>query len=530
MNSKRRRGLRAAQVALVTGLSAVMVAWTAAQQTVAPPSDDVDIDLGFDCIDEDPLSDCPHGKIIPNKSLFITDLCVVEDKCRTRWDACDSCSDDTCGAWTFGKLMASIAGFSSIDEDPVALSNFVEEWFKQFAQPTVVENGIVVAPRPNLHQTIIDRWHQVSPGNHLDMRLAPFRLLAIVNRVDLRSEGSYSDSLAGEGRFIFGMLNINPSIPDPSQWFALRGTLILEYELPATKCDDAIKWGHMWRDLSDIPFGPSYNKALQAVTDQFAGFGAGGSGKPNMSALAQARTNEVIGGPWELREFQLLGFGSGVPLTQTTVAQTVDDSFNNQPAGSLLEQYITADQLAIINDQHEIPLFFGGQPFRAGSSFVHNPLDIWNVPSFDCSETRHKFAINNCNGCHAAEAGLFDCSGTGLNFTHVDIREMGHRSKLSRFLTGDPNGVEDLSCPPSPAPNSHNCFSPATFVNHGATIRYMHDLHRRSLDLCDLVGSSCNLVVTLSIHTDPELEAVVVEEKEILDIFDSEHLAGNRVH
>ena len=75
---------------------------------------------------------------------------------------------------------------------------------------------------PSFASVVTDAWPKTADG-HIDLTRAPLRLLAIVNRMDLRdlSKGS-----AGEGRFVFGVLDGNGN--------PLEFTLILEYRLPGT--------------------------------------------------------------------------------------------------------------------------------------------------------------------------------------------------------------------------------------------------------------------------------------------------------
>ncbi len=415
--------------------------------------------------------------IVPNQELFITELCVVEDPCRTRWTNSGLCATNSHGAWTFGTLMAHMAGFQDVDENPAALSQFVRGWLEQI-QTTQTINGFTVTGRPGIASFLSD-WETVSgvgKDGVLDMRLAPFRLLAIVNRMDLRQRpgaGGYGAGNAGEGRFVFGFLQVNFSQPnDPDAWFSRPATVIMEYFLPASTCDEVLDWAASWHALGSLPFGSQYNAALQAVTDDFAGFNADPS-RPNGSSLAQLRTNEIsFGSPWELREFKLQGFLPTVyvPLTEVTVAQTVDLSHDNS---ALLGRYVTQDELDILHDEHTIPLQFEGQPFRAGSSINPSTQFFWDVPGFDCTETRFKYAINNCNGCHSREAGV-------PNFLQVNPRSIGNEALLAAFLTGDFNGVTDPTCPPPP--------------DNGAVTRHFNDIQRRGLDLCDLLNASCAVV------------------------------------
>ncbi|MCA8960810.1 MAG: hypothetical protein KDC38_09865 [Planctomycetes bacterium] len=424
---------------------------------------------------DDPIGSC---EVIPNKELMITDLCVVEDPCRSKWNG-GLCTVNSQGAWTFGKLMASIAGFSSINEDPQALSQFTVSWLKQILTTHDV-NGFDVLGRSGM-DAFLDNWAIVSgfsswedPDLVLDMTLAPFRLLAIVARMDLRKAPSgYSGGSAGEGRFVFGMLGINPQFPNnPDQWFSLSGTVILEYSLPATTCEDVVEWADRWHALGSIPFGPSYNAALQEITDDFAGFDAAPD-RPNGSSISQVRTNEIaFSGPWELREFRLvpspLTVVGPVPLTQVAVAQTPDIKFNTTEA-DVLTKYLDENETAILNGTHEIPLVFKDKPFRAGSALVPSTQFFWSNDPFNCTETRHLFALNTCNGCHARE--------TNTQFLQVFPRSIGSESGLSTFLTGDPFGVTDPTCPQPP--------------DDGAVIRFFHDLERRALDLCDILEMGC---------------------------------------
>src|SRR5690606_792741 len=117
-----------------------------------------------------------------------------------------------------------------------------------------------------------------SGGRRLDLSKAPFRLLAIVNRIDLRSDGGgyggggviggpiraadapgamiAPDAMiapapmpvhAGEGRFVFGVL-------DP-QGRPLPFTVIFEYELPASDPREVLGWARSWHALGEVPFG-----------------------------------------------------------------------------------------------------------------------------------------------------------------------------------------------------------------------------------------------------------------------------------
>lgn len=397
----------------------------------------------------------------PKKELFITDLSVVEDPCRTRDDA--ECDESVRGAWTFGKLMASMAGLASVDEDPRAVSAFVLGWLKQMENDQHV-NGFLVKGRPGVRD-FTNNWARASgfrsaedPNLVLDMSQAPFRLLAIVSRLDLRQKDTDGQTIhAGEGRFIFSFL---------SSSFSLGGTVIFEYALPARDCGDVILWAKRWHELGSLPFGDEYNAMLQNITDDFAGLGADPR-QPNGNSISQVRTNQVgISGVWELREFKLenrtrlpassFSGSNRAILIQRPVAQTPDISYDGT---KMLTRYLDS-----FPDDQDVPLKFEGIPFRGGSSIVPRLSFTFQSPNTDCTDRRQTFSLNTCSGCHSGD--------TRTPFTHVTLRRAGQESQLSRFLTGV--SVSDRTC-----------------RSTSRKERSFNDLERRELDLLDLLEASC---------------------------------------
>lgn len=458
----------------------------------------------------DPVTPC---EIVVNKELMITELCVVEDPLRTRWDS--GAAPDVLGAWTFGKLMASVAGLPDIDADPGRLSDYTHAFLEHWL---IDQDGInppcSAAKRPSMADRIIGPWEEISGGRKLDMRLAPFRLLAIVSRLDLRKNPVYGDGNAGESRFVFGVLNIDPRRPDPDAWSQTPFTVIFEYKLPARDCEDVLRWSRMWHENGSIPFGPDFNTHLQGITDRFAGFMADPS-RPNGSALGQVRTNEnFLNREWELREFHLDGSFDPAPLVETTVALTPDLPHNNM---DILAHFIALNEPDIIAETHDVPLHFDDQCFRAVSSL--NPLPVWDAPGWTCTEARHKLALNTCSGCHGTE--------TDTRFLHVFPRDIHNESQLSRFLTGQPTpDVFDPTC-------------------GGAVVRQFNDLERRALDLCDLLNANCDRrgggrlppIFEIDELDSPTLtDGAEVQPQQRsgtatpTDIFNTPHMARNRVH
>ncbi|MFL5346252.1 MAG: hypothetical protein ACJ8AT_15800 [Hyalangium sp.] len=352
--------------------------------------------------------------------LAITALSVVEDPVRAAPG----------GAWSFGTLMRAMAG----DQDPSAL---VRQWLKTWNTAQTV-NGLTLPARPQMRTMVLDPWEAKSggPNQPLDFSQAPFRLLAIMNRMDLRNPGVQ----AGEGRFVFGVLD---SAGNPLQF-----TVILEYALPGGSPEAIQGWARDWHALGQLGVNnPNYNAKLQALTDRFARSGVM-TGRPFGNALNQIRTNEAeLADPWEMREFNLTDTG----LRPATVKLTPAAGFDNS---SVLGDFIRANQSAILAQQYTVPERFEGMSFLGAAAKVTDGF-FWRVPGVT-SEARHTFSLNTCSGCHAGE--------TGTDFTHIAPRAAGHASVLSAFLRG--GTVRD---PVTQAP------------------RTFDDLGRRATDLAALV-------------------------------------------
>jgi len=358
------------------------------------------------------------------KELMITDLRVVEDARATG-----------SGVWTFKHLMESMA------PSPAQAPEMVRQMFSTWLSDQTVNAQTIVA-RPAIAGLVLDPW--LNGGTTLDLSRAPLRLLAIVNRVDLRN---LSQGKAGEGRFVFGVLD--------SEGLPTQFTLILEYRLPATTEAQVLSWANLWHELGALELGSAaYNTKLAQITERFAGRNAE-PGRVNGSALSQLRSNEVaLSFPWELREFVLSptdGF-----LRPDTVKLTPNSSFMNQ---SIVATFINQNQAAIIAERHVVPDTFDGVPFLGASSL--NDLEHWNAPGINSNEARHKFSLNTCNGCHGSKE-------TGTVFLQINPRSAGEEAILAGFLTGI-----DVTDPVD-----------------SSTVRHLDDLERRALDMEALLCST----------------------------------------
>lgn len=402
--------------------------------------------------------------------LMITDLSVVEDPLRT------NPVNGASATWSFRYLIEQMAG----KQNP---SDFVMNWLNQWETAQTI-NGHTVAARASIREKIIDPWLQASGGSQLDLNLAPFKLLAIVNRMDLRQHTAEGEvSTAGEGRFVFGVLDEKGAPLAPTVGPASGGfTVIFEYELPAKNMQALRGWTKAWQSLENYQLGTeNYNMALEAVTRGFTDHTAS-LGKPNGSPLNQIRSNEIaLDTSWELREF-VLDYASG-NLRQHTVAVSPDPaSLNGTP---MLASLINANEDALIRgDFNLMPNWFAGAalagPFTPDNfadwdqrTFTMHDLfqglffDIpWSANGINNNQARHNFALNTCNGCHREE--------TNTGFVHIGFPQehtlpgsMGVEAELSSFLTG----------------------TQVTDPVDGMTTREFAELNRRMQDFVELVES-----------------------------------------
>jgi hypothetical protein len=345
---------------------------------------------------------CADGpSVVAAKELIITDPTVVGDA---------RASSTVPGApWSFRSLMERMA---PVGTDP---ADFVAAWLGQFELANGAVNGTPVAVRNTAALRAL--WPAGADGK-LDLARAPFRLLAITNRVDLHAAG------AGEGRLVFGAVDASGA--------GRPMTVIFEYALPVADARTGAAltrgdWAARFHALGGLPFGPAYDAALQAVTDQFTARNAS-PGRAGGSAIAQVRSNEILmGGPWQLREFHLTSAGGVLGLRLAPTAQTPPESAlaAGTPQNRALLRYLTDARAAIHGAFAAVPeAILGGQ---ADESFS------WTFPTPVDAGARHGFAGQTCNGCHFSEAGGLQLGG----FYHVSpIADPGPdgSGRLSSFL------------------------------------------------------------------------------------------------
>lgn len=391
--------------------------------------------------------------------LMITDVRVVGDPIRTN-------ARDPRSPWTFRHLVERMAA----PGDP---SEWVLSWLRQWETDQAVAGGVARA-RPDIRRLVIDPWMAASGGSRLDLSRAPFKLLAITNRMDLRDVSGTSVFSGGEGRFVFGVTRMDGTPLPPSAGPATGGLFVIfEYELPATSQDQLRAWASAWASLGGKPIGsPEYNLALESVTRRFTDQSY--AGRPKGSALSQVRTNDIsLGRTWELREFAL--DQAGFLVTRATALTPDTVRLNGTPAFARL---VNDNEAAILDGSFELPasLETAGSlsgpfvpadfPGFATRTFTRTPVapgvfDIpWSAAGTRSNEARHQLALSTCNGCHRNE--------TATGFVHVGFpATAGQPAALSGFLRG-------TIAPDPVAP---------------ATQRSFNDLERRKRDLESLFAT-----------------------------------------
>jgi hypothetical protein len=319
---------------------------------------------------------------------------------------------------------------------------------------------------------ILNQWPRLSTGE-LDLNRSPFKLVAIVNRLDLgRGQGGpYGSSGAGELRFVFSVMN-STTCQRPYNSFLV----IFEFGVPPTQCLQVKSWAQAWLNLSNplLALGSSaYNSQLQNLTQQVVLRNAAPN-KPNGSAINQVRTNEVmLANPWEMREFRIFSTvanprkftTTSVPghLSEHVTVLTPFDQFNNT---ATLTSFL--GNPAILAGIHDVPLdygatlnFLGAFPQMPTTAFFWNAPNLGTVPNG--FNARHKFSLKTCNGCHAQE--------TSTSFTHV-----GPTGALSPFLA---TGMTNVNTP-------YNVTDPVS-----GQVRSFFEIRERAQHLDSAANQSC---------------------------------------
>lgn len=391
------------------------------------------------------------------EELLIKKKSVVNDPCRTGWTV-PGCGTKL-GKWTAWQHFTGLAGGS----DPSA---FLHDWFKTFYKAGPPVNGQQLTLRTLAEKTLVG-WRLQSGCNadantpcNLDKNKAPFRLLAIVNRGDVRTTDEFGyGAPVGEGRFVFNILKYDPNNPmaEPKK---SKANVIFEYNLPSIWFDpsmDVWEWGNRWHTLSSAPLqmdAEAYKVHLQTkITDVFA----------TAANLAQVRTEEIDFDPagglnktWSFREYERrcpdpinpFCLNSQKRLMPRPVTQTPASAHNLGPTVETSQFATWFKSLGVVQSvldgNHVVPLKIGNVYFRGAESLaseasnstnrtlwgvkqlVDNTLDVITVNGEVPYVARHQFGATTCNGCH------YDETGTSMMF--IRERDALVESTLAPFL------------------------------------------------------------------------------------------------
>jgi len=347
------------------------------------------------------------------RELMIVDEAVVTDA------RAKNAND---GPWSFRYLVENMA------PPGVDASKFVYGWLEHWVNERTFNGFQLDRPTEERVETMRARilcpWQRATAenacdetcsngcGTKLDLAKAPFRLMGIVNRIDLRDEVIGLEN--GEGRIAFALTE--GAGDDPSSRAAPM-TVIFEYVLGESK--SLRDWATTWHELSTFnDYGEAYLTKLEAVTNAFTRRGAR-PGAVNGSSINQVRTNEsALNWIWQQREFGLMPDGN---LRLRPVRNTPGEALNGS---TILRDWLNANREAVLANRYEIPAFMLG-----GSA--DQLIYTWNIPGVD-TPTHRAFAAGTCNGCHSTEAPNVDTA------FHMSPFRKGI-DKISHFIH-DPSG------------------------------------------------------------------------------------------
>jgi hypothetical protein len=361
---------------------------------------------------------CEAEKIESLKELIVVEDAVLEDS-RSR--------NATDGPWSFRFAMENLA---PIGADPAV---FVRQWLGEWITRTEF-NGVrldVLGEERGASMTrlVLCPWLKQSEANAcnedcsscaqetLDLGKAPFKLIAIANRLDLHNELGEGVAPNGEGRLVFALTS-GPA-DDPAST-PLAMTVIFEYTLARTKTRG--EWARAWHELGKFSsFDEPYRAALEGVTNQFVLRDSNPEGAFG-SSLGQIRTNDsALNWIWQLRQFALGGDGT---LQLQPLRNTPPERLNGSET---LLSYVRANAAEIRSGKYTMP-----PSMLAGSADALRYS--WKLPSIEPLDAR-AFRLGTCNGCHSE----FSVTDTAF---HVSPFRKGP-DRLSRFLYDPDGGGQD---------------------------------------------------------------------------------------
>lgn len=395
----------------------------------------------------------------PSGSLFINSPDVLND-------ARAKVVNGVPGKWSFPYAIREILELPNPSNNPTLLAaeqTKVNEFLNKYTQTGAV-NGFSPPSRASTRQQLAAAWGKTrgSDGkDYLTFDKAPFKLVAIVNRLDLVKKGQ-TDVTAGEGRFVYGFTGVGAM------------TVIFEYDLAigtasnkgmATILDWARKWQGLKSFLQDTDAAVAgtqpnqtigaalafrdkagYLSALEGITELWASRSAQHRTGGTQASIAQIRTNEILSSPWELRELIRWRNSAGkASLALTTVKNNPDKSFANGGNGlaSWLASNVTCSNAADKNTcsyntpNAQLPARIAKGNKTVGLLGATALEDFTWFPR--STDVKQRFAaLNTCSGCHTGE--------TNTAFVHVDSFTGAPSTFLENDLVARLRSFKNLVC------------------------------------------------------------------------------------
>jgi hypothetical protein len=367
-------------------------------------------------------------------SLVIKHLAVVENSARTVESCRAVATDPDTKVWSLPYLLKKEAARYGITP-----TTYVANWLNAWnSSSTVNGQSVPVKGAPQ----VIAAWPKNASGQYR-LEKAPFRLSAIVSRLDLRTFRPENEPIGGEVRFVFTVTDSEASACPPG---AQEQMIILEYSTGRADENAVLDWAKRWYALGNLDRNSStYLTELQKLTDETLQRGK----------LERLRTNEValfetVTPGWFLTEFVPSAGGS---LVRATVKQTPLDALKGANGSANLATFIAAN-LTNFETVFQVPqkgfMYNAGNGYRVADRFPDNSTfrgafanvskvsapSYWSAPkpanidTYSWSLARHRFSLGTCNGCHGGE------NPNGSLVFHVKPRFAGTETQLSPFLAG----------------------------------------------------------------------------------------------
>ncbi|WP_141732689.1 hypothetical protein [Oligoflexus tunisiensis] len=327
------------------------------------------------------------------------------------------------GSWHIGEIVKQLLGGNPT---PTQVDAFFGNWVQNWQAETRFTSGDTARARPDFIQ-VLTEWREASDARGvegLDLSIAPFRLIGITNRLDLRNPLVAGD--AGEARLAFALLERTTDRPQDAGVNARPFTLIFEYKISVGSDSEISRWAQLWHELGSQPCSASscdaYVGRLAQITRMFTHRNQGGFVQ---ARLSQARTNEIaFGDPWELREFTLqpAAGSANARLIQVDVKKTPKEAVNNSAELNRFVSGISLDNL--IRNNYDIPANMKGAKAQ-----VANNGPQWTVNG-DAEKAR-VFNLNTCNGCHSSDQNVID------GFYHISPFQPFGQAAMSGHLKND---------------------------------------------------------------------------------------------